>query len=432
MGERMIALVDTIPKDARNGGSVNLGFEIVKTSMGATPYHFTEKLPGNEDTIAFNVFYPMHLLNILPFLHKNGIEPLKAKRKSHKIIVGGQGVSNLPAGCLDEIADEVFIGEYDGTREIKGWKRSEGVTSEVCIKGEKAVIELTRGCRHKCKFCEYSWVSGGPYREKSIDQVADQIKECIDKKIYHVNFLSANFAGYSKLHELLDLSKNLRVLNSDASPLDAYRLLPRLNGMKKRFIKIGVESFDEKTRVSMGKGISDTALESLISDLLEKCNGLHLYLIYGLPGDNYKRWFDWIEILGKERKRHKAIDYTLFGEEIVNSKNIRIEFNLTNFEPCRGTPLGNAPECDFNEKDRFLKEWVSCLHKNAFVQNPDMEYKNCGGRLGRKNGSYDLLMSLKNGNADLRRLLAVFPTGVTRSIDDIHTDKANGLLTTLV
>lgn len=415
-----VAIVDTIPRDALNRGTTNLGFEIVKDMLKATPYHFTGKIEKDPEVVAFNVFYPMHIINILPFLKRNNL-------MDHKIIVGGQGVSNLPAGILGDI--EIFKGEFDGWKVVNGWMRKEEITSGVFINGDKASIELTRGCRYKCKFCEYSWSTGGPYREKDIELVKEQINECVEKRINHVNFLSTNFAGYSKIDELFEASKNIHILNAETSPFDAHNFIPRLVPLRKNSLRMGVESFDEKTRIRIGKGISDAKLEKVLADTIASVNLLHIYLIYGLPGDNYQRWFDWVKILGDERKKYVRVENTLFGDKIVNTRNIRIEFSITNFEPCRGTPMEKDAHCDFVKKEEFLKEWVSCLVENGFISSDTPEaYTNWGRRHGKKETSYDLLMWIKEGHGNLEDLNKIFPSGISRSIRSKFNDRINVMI----
>lgn len=108
----LTALVDTTPADMRNKTSINLGYEIVAEKLNAVKFHWRDVLDDKYDVIAFNVFYPTNIFNIVPFLTRNKIEPLKALRKgSPKIIVGGQGVGGN--NILAEIADEIFIGEID-------------------------------------------------------------------------------------------------------------------------------------------------------------------------------------------------------------------------------------------------------------------------------------------------------------------------------
>lgn len=396
-------LVDTIPANARNQGSVNLGCEIVAMKMGAEVVHWRDTLTFKPDLVAFNVFYPTHLLNICPFLTRNGISPYKGQRDV-RVIAGGQGIGQN--GILDGICDEVFLGEFEGDEtDSKGFRRKSVIDSGVTVKGNKAVIELTRGCKYRCAFCEYGWVHGGKYREKDIELVSSQMDECLRSGIRNVNFLSANFGGYSKIADLIKLcsAKGIRILNSDSCLKDVGNISPILSGA---YIKLGVESFDEKTRISVGKRITDQELEGMVDMLLEKCSGIHFYLIYGFPDDNYDHWFTWLEKLAAKRKAK-------------TDRSIRFEFSITNIEPCCGTPLEKIPQVDFDKKHEFLHKWGEALIRFGYHQGTSVWYGNCGGRFGRKPASYRLLMALKKGGPELtEKLIKVYPKGVGRTIKD--------------
>jgi len=412
-----VLMVDTIPKDARNQSSINLGLEIVRKGLGADYCTWDERLIRGYDTIAFNIFYPTHLFNVGAFLINNNIEPLKHRRKGCRIIVGGQGIGTKH--ILSEIADEEFNGEFDYKENKK-----EIVTGEI-IKGNKAVIELTRGCKYRCSFCEYAYVHGGRYREKNIELVKEQVLNLKKKGMRNINFLSANFAGYSGIDDLLEFCayNYIRVLNSDSCLNDVEKLIPHKRCLMS-FIKIGVESFNEATRFKVGKRTTDNELYNILVLLSKNFYYIHSYLIYGLPDDNYNEWFRWLNVLAEIRREYSIDNIDLFGDKyVVHEKPIRYAFNITNFEPCFNTPLQDAGEVDFSSKDKFLKQWTAGLKKHGFHFGDDITYKNSGGRFGRKENSYRLLMSLKNGGPELTdRLLYTFKNGVSRSISD---DEAN-------
>jgi len=407
----MVLLVDTLPRNSRNQGSINLGIEIASKKLDAKIVPWWTKLDCNEyDTIAFNVFYPTQLFNIWPFLYRNNIEPLKSKRSNIRLIAGGQGIGNN--GILNEICDEVFLGEIDGDIvDSKGFHRASTIESPYVIKNNKAVVELTRGCKYRCKFCEYSWVHGGKYREKEYDLVMQQMAECKRNGIGNINFLSANFGGYSHVSDVMDfcLKNRIHILNSDLCLKDAYKAIPLL---RKTFIKVGVESFDEKTRIDAGKQISDLELDEIIDFSLKYCCGIHFYLIYGLPGDNYDKWYRWLEKLSKKRKD-------------ITWRKIRFEFSITNFEPCCGTPFEKMPVVDFQKKHEFLKKWADSLKEFGYRKTPEeIWYHNSRGRFGRKELSYKLLMTLKYGGVELtEKLISTFPNGVNTSINDEQAEK---------
>ena len=418
---KKVLMVDTVPKNARNTGTINLGLEIVVDKLDADVMFWYDDIDSIDkyELIAFNVFYPMNILNIAPFFKKNNLSLTKEGR-GVKTIVGGAGIGDN--GILNNIIDETFVGEYDESENMVE------ITTRPYIKNNKAVIELTRGCRHRCHFCEYIW-SKPSNRQKPIQLVKDQIDEVTGMGIRNINFMSANFTGYRHLEELAEYTtkKGVVIKNTDITIMDAKNIYPILDKMPK-YLKMGIESFDEKTRMKVGKKFNDEQLLETIKKLLEHCNGLHFYLIYGMPGDDYSSWFKWLEVLGKLRKSYRKKEYNLFNPEgeLVNTKNIRFEFAITNFEPPYGTPLQDAPQIDFKEKAKFLKKWFKALVDNGFASDKnveEMDYKNARGRIGRKQLSYEMLMTLKSGGEELTdSLIYALPNGVGRSISDKEAD----------
>lgn len=399
-------LVDTIPRNARGTGSINLGYEIVREHYDLRYAHFADRVLDIPDVIYANVFYPAHMINLVSFLKRNRIPVLREDRKQ-KLVVGGQGVSNTR--CFQDIADEIYLGEADGDHLEKGWNRRTEIDSAPHIKDSKAVIELTRGCKYRCKFCEYGWVHGGRFREKDIELVKEQILYVLPKTS-NINFLSANFGSYSELESLSEFCKkyNVNVLNTDVCVND-------INGLTFNIqtgIKIGIESFDEKTRQFVNKPISDSELLSFFETYMPRSTMLHCYLIYGLPNDNYDNWFEWLEKIARIRK---SIE-----------RPIRVEFSITNFEPCIGTPLESAPMVNFDDKNDFLEEWSAKLIEHGFrkqFEDKPITYANSRGRFGRKESSYNLLMALKTRSDITNAFLSSLHSGVPRSISDGQAEK---------
>lgn len=403
-------ILDTLPVDSESAGSINLGLELVSQQTGAKIVHWRDKLDFVPKNIGINIIYPPHMLNVVPFLKRNGIEPLKEDRKGkHILTAGGPAIGNGKA--LVDIVDHVYFGEFDTELNLTS------IVSEPIIKNGKAVLELTRGCKSKCKFCEYTF-GVKKYREKDLELVKAQIMNLMKQGIKRINFLSANFAGYSKLPELIEycIFNHITILNCDSCVKDVHRILPYTKYLQKQ-IKLGIESFDEATRMSIAKPMAEQQLIDTIKTLSDHMNSIHMYLIYGLPGDNYDEWLRWLKILSDIRKSYTTSSYNLLDEEVItNTKNLRYEFSITNFEPCFNTPMANCPTVDFEAKEKFVTMWGQGLMKNDFFKGEVYEYKNAKGRIGRKEHSYEMLMMLKNGEGLTSRFLNLFQKGVGRSI----------------
>lgn len=408
-------LVRALPKDSKAMESPNLGYDIVAKISGAKEINWWDNFDDEYGIIGFNIFYMTHILNAFAFMNKNNIP-------FDRVVFGGQGITNT------KLKVPKFVGEYDGEKIDKfGFNRCSTIASEPLIKGDKAVVELARGCKYRCKFCEYAWVQGGKYREKDFDLVKEQIDYCVSRRVKRINFMSVNIAGYSKAQELFDYceKKGIGIINRDICLQDIDRVWDWIRKGKINYLKIGVESFDEKTRIAAGKNFSDERLGHVIDKIFDNTNSILLYLIYGLPNDNYSKWFEWLKILNEKRNKFVRVEKNLFWEETFFTKNTRVEMNITNFEPCIGTPYENMPFVDFKEKDKFLVEWTNTLQSTGLwkTKSDYLNYKNGKGRFGRKELSYQMLMALKNQDIPIEKIFNLFPNGISRSIKDKPASK---------
>lgn len=434
------ALVQLTPKDMRSQDSINLGFKIIsdiikKQGWHLDTYKFGDKIEdiNSYDIIGFSIFYFTQMLNLIPFLKENGIEPLSSKRKNQPLLIaGGQGIQNPKP--ISKFIDVFSMGEGEGVLEyilnnhndinvlskhnslyIPNIKKEyisnkiNDIESDPIIYGKNSMIELTRGCKQRCKFCQYGWTNG-KYREKNVEIVKKQILMVKEKGIKNINLLSCNLGGYSKINEILDfcIMHKIRLMNTDMR-IDEYseEIAKRLDILKVRTLKVGVESFSEKTRNDINKNVSNNQLNIFIDRALKyNISNLHFYLIYGLPNDNYEEWFYYMEYI---KDKIKMVD-----------RNIRVEFSITNFEPAIFTPYEKQPFVNFIKKHEFMREYLTKQEQLGYIKQnaKTKDYKNTHGRLGRKERSYNIGMWLLHGDESIGDVLYDLNIkGIGRSIN---------------
>ena len=416
-----VALIDTVPPDANGAGAINLGLEVVRDHFatqhgGCDVYSWEDTIDVSRyGRLAFNIFYPLHLFNAVSFFVRNRL-PLRASDRTIPTEAGGQGVSNL-RGIATPMFDSIFLGELDGTVEKRyGFLRATELVSRPILRERKANIELTRGCRYRCGFCEYAHVGGGPYREKALDLVIAQIEEVLAQGIRNINLMTINIAGYSQVDALLEFCQSRRVnlMTADIAYQDFQRIVPWLPYVGRGQVRMGVESWDETTRARIRKPISDDDLDAMIRQICEIAGMMHFYVIYGLANDNYEAWLQWVERLAAIRRAFTTPVSTLFGVTHQPTKPLRFEVSMTNFEPCFRTPLaGDPPIREFTEKRSFLQHWVAALRQHGFITRQDGPIV---GRFGKGEPSYRTLLLLKH--ADERAfdaLASSFPKGIRKA-----------------
>lgn len=395
-------LIDTVPRDAENRGSINLGLEIVRKKWNADVAHWWDIVDDIDkyDRIGFNILYTTHMADVWPFLQRNALKRNWAV-ENVMLIAGGPGVNK---DVMNEMVDATFMGEIDD--ECR-WE----ILSEPVIVGHglpglkhKAVVELSRGCMWRCAFCEYSHARA--YRVKPFDLVKRQVDEVLAAGCRRINFMSADFAGYPHISELLEyaVGNGIQIMNSDFRVASLPKIMPWMDHLQRR-IKIGVESFDEKTRLSIKKPFSDEFFANLLEDIMRKTPiaNIHILLIYGLPGDNYDSWFHWLEKLVKIRKKAAV-------------RNLRYDFKIANFVPYKNTPLRQAQPVNFTEKAIFVKKWAETMIKHGLFVGKELVYANAKGMLGTDEGPYRMLLTMLNGDAKIvPAMQKAFPNGVSSS-----------------
>ena len=204
-------------------------------------------------------------------------------------------------------------------------------------------------------------------------------------------------------------------MNTDMR-IDVYteEVAERLDKLKVRTLKVGVESFNEQIRKDIHKNVSKKQLDEFIDRALKyNISNLHFYLIYGLPTENdYTEWFKYMKDISEKRKE---ID-----------RNIRIEFSITNFEPSIYTPYEHEKFVNFEDKHNFLREFLQVQEDCGYIKQKanTKDYKNTHGRLGRKERSYNIGMWLLHGDETIGKcLLQLDIKGIGRSVDMKVYDK---------
>jgi anaerobic magnesium-protoporphyrin IX monomethyl ester cyclase len=261
-----------------------------------------------------------------------GIEFLKALRAGEpagprsSIIVGGHGAGLLPDTLLRAGADCIVFGEGELTlREIlekgivPGMPGTAVLVDDKLIKGSQRdlifpldlledpardlmsppgdgihIMETSRGCPHKCKFCETTRFYGTRWRPLSPERVVREVKRLIDEyDAWVIHFADDNFTASSR--RVKDICKML--IKEDALP--AYfiyfaraddlvkdpELLPLMAEARMLKLTVGIDTLDPK----VGESVSKTIPVGVYREAFERMREVGIYsigsLIIGLPGE---------------------------------------------------------------------------------------------------------------------------------------------------
>ena len=224
--------------------------------------------------------------NLIRLLRKNGFQS--------KLIVGGHGASVLPQPLLESGADAVAYGEGEQTlREVILQGISDNIAGLVLMREGKILktsprklidldtlvipankwistpkdalylLETSRGCPHKCRFCETSSFFRHTWRSRSPEKIVEDIETLVDRGALIIQITDDNFTADPKraikiCNELENRNLPLFFVFSARSDdlLSNPELIPALAKAKFLRAAIGVESPNEEISQQIGKGIS--------------------------------------------------------------------------------------------------------------------------------------------------------------------------------
>jgi anaerobic magnesium-protoporphyrin IX monomethyl ester cyclase len=263
---------------------------------------------------------------LIKLLRKNGFQG--------KLLAGGHGASALPQPLLESGADAVVYGEGEQTlRQAILQDISVNIAGLVMIRDGKILktpprqlidldtiampakkwvttpkdslylLETSRGCPHRCKFCETSSFFRSTWRSRSPEKVVTDIERLVDRGALIIQITDDNFTANPKraikiCNELENYNLPLFFVFSARSDdlLSDPELIPSL--AKANFLRaaIGVETPDEKISQQIGKDIS-LEQHKLAFDGLRKA-GIYTVasFIVGLPQETEQTRRNYVDI----------------------------------------------------------------------------------------------------------------------------------------
>lgn len=166
------------------------------------------------------------------------------------------------------------------------------------------VIETSRGCPRNCDFCTVTEFYGRKYRTKSIDYVVEELKRTKDlgKFIFYTddNFIGSPNKTINLLEEIAEkgLNKKLGIVQTPIELADNPELMKAMKKAGITFLCIGIESINDDSLDSLGKGHTAEQNKRAIEIFREHGFWNHGMMIFGLDGDTkevYKETLSWMK-----------------------------------------------------------------------------------------------------------------------------------------
>jgi radical SAM superfamily enzyme YgiQ (UPF0313 family) len=168
------------------------------------------------------------------------------------------------------------------------------IVPNIQIVHDRIAIEVMRGCKHACAFCQASAIYR-PCRERSRDTIIKIAKEAYLNTGYdEISCLSLSTADHSDIHGIIkDLNREFAPLSVSVSVPslrveDAAADLPELVAkVRKSGLTFAPEAGSEKLRKRLNKLIDIEKLFNAIEkSFIEGWKSVKLYFMFGLPGED--------------------------------------------------------------------------------------------------------------------------------------------------
>jgi len=150
-------------------------------------------------------------------------------------------------------------------------------------------IEMARGCRSKCYYCELGWTN--PYREISAENAIDKIDSLDTSICNRVNVFGPDDASYSHYNQVHDriIERGLQ-MNFGSMRFDTLKKLT-LKHKKNFLFRFGLDSFTDEGRRIVNKHIT---WDEVIRDTVEMAQAgfvlFKYFVIFGYPWEGMKEF----------------------------------------------------------------------------------------------------------------------------------------------
>jgi radical SAM superfamily enzyme YgiQ (UPF0313 family) len=230
--------------------------------------------------------------------------------KGRRVIVGGNYATTSPSAVLP-FCDAVYLGdgeswdgEWSGPHVILPGESGKRIAVEKNIMpsvfsdvqdNTRDFVEISRGCRNKCLFCQYGWLK--PYREANLVDCMEVMKRCKSRTVRVFAADRFQHSCYPQLRAWLDKTGK----TDSGSDMSIAFLLRNPEWLKfTNKVRVGVEGCSHFLRKLVLKPFSDEDLVRfcrVVVDAGIKC--FDWYMIYGLPGEREEDAEQFLELVRK-------------------------------------------------------------------------------------------------------------------------------------
>jgi B12-binding domain/radical SAM domain protein len=172
--------------------------------------------------------------------------------------------------------------------------------------GRTGPIEITRGCRYTCRFCQTPFMFGGQFRHRSVDSVREHVRGMVDRGLRDIRFITPTSLSYGSpgpdpdlgaVEELLagvkeELPPHGRVFfGSFPSEVRPEHVTPEAMRLLKKYVAndnliIGAQSGSDKVLAASGRGHDTSPVRDAVRIAVEHGFRPNVDFIFGMPGED--------------------------------------------------------------------------------------------------------------------------------------------------
>ncbi len=339
----------------------------------------TQRPLSEFDCIAFSISFQNDYLNILPILKLSRVpHRIDDRGKDDPLLIAGGCAVTMNHLPLAGIFDAFFIGEaeealpeiiaairegarpegtFGGRRFVKkldDWPTETVVHSRKTEFGDMHLVEMSRGCPRKCKFCATPCIYA-PLRFRSFDAIMSMVKNGLSYR-KRFGLIGSDLLSHPDFFQVVEEIHKLGAAFSPSSlRVDAIdeRVAQLLEKSGHRSISLGVEAGSDPLRASIGKRFPrERILEAAEALARHGITSLRLYFMMGLPGETP----DDVALIAR------IANDVLLAIRTAAPKGVRstkVSLTVTPFVPKPLTPFENTRFAG----EKYLKEAIGTIKK---------------------------------------------------------------------
>ena len=242
---------------------------------------------------------------------------------------------------------------------------------------ERAQVEIARGCRRGCRFCQAGFMYR-PLREKAADVTVSEAIETLRATGYEeLGFVSLSTSDYPVLVDVLDRLMPFCAPRGIGISLPSLRMdsfsvsvAGRLGEVKKAGLTFAPEAGTERLRAVINKNLSQADIEAALDAAFERgWQKIKLYFMIGLPTETEedRDGIADLAFLTIERAR------TLLPRQMFNRLSVHV--SVSTFVPKAHTPFQWERQMSAAEAQRAIERLRARLrsrHLRVSFHDPEM------------------------------------------------------------